>query len=106
MKFYNLITMTDIDWPSFIASYLATEYVFDKRVVLSQAFICWFDKIPIYQRTRDATMFLSTLFQTTTPKQEGALHKPRIFKIAKMWGLFINREKSNFAKFKTAKFKE
>ena len=36
----------------------------------------------------------------------GAIHKPRKFKIAKMWGLFINRENSNFAKFKTAKLEK
>ena len=28
-----------------------------------------------------------------------AFHKSQKFKIAKMWGLFINRENSNFAKF-------
>ena len=42
----------------------------------------------------------------TNNVKSGAIHKPRKFKIAKMWGLFINRENSNFAKFKTAKLKK
>ena len=52
----------------------------------------------------DATTEVST--PRTNNVNCGAIHKPRKFKIAKMWGLFINHENSNFAKFKTAKLEK
>ena len=70
-----------------------------------------FNVIPDMTRTLEpwevAYFYMETYQDLLTPSScLGAIHKPRIFKIAKLWGLFINREKSNFAKFKIVKFKK
>ena len=92
--------MTNIDSPSLIAGQPANEY----RIIIEYKF----KQLFIIKKSRVKVMETSQLqkWVPTRLSRVGAIHKPRKFKIAKMWGLFINRENSNFAKFKTAKLKK
>ena len=63
------------------------------------------DARALKSRARISTRSLDSLGLSKSLLTLGAIHKPRIFKIAKLRGLLINRENSNLAKFKIVKFK-